>query len=231
MINSVIGLMNSGKTLYMTRELWSLYLRGFNILANYDLNFPKIPGGGKVYKINKDYLTYLGKSGVTLKNTAIGLDELWIWMDSRRAIQNVIFTYFFNQSSKDDSQIFLTSQHNTQLDKRLRQNMHKVTSCSRVLLKKGQFEPINEEQRFLNDDQQNQLYIKAVEFKRVTMGFFSTVRPYSMKYIKAQPIFKLYDTTQKINTMMTEEEKNGYKHISTNGKPNDKFNAGVCAIP
>lgn len=191
MINGILGLMNSGKTLYMTRQLFLAYCKGKTILSNYDLNFPH-------QKINKDFLIWLSGKETNLKNVAFGLDELWIWLDCRKAQKNTVATYFFNQSSKDDSEIYFTAQWNQQIDKRIRMNLHKITQCSRVIIEDGNIYAIDEEQRFLSDSQQRKLYIKVANFKRVTVGMVSEMIPQEPRYIKADKIFKLYDTRQKI---------------------------------
>ena len=153
MINSVVGLMNSGKTLYMTYKLYIAYCSGKTIITNYDLNFPH-------YKINLDWLKSLASNDETvLDNVAMGFDELWLWMDSRSSGANKVGTYFFLQSSKDDTEIYMTSQHNGQLDIRLRNNMHKISQCSRVLKINGKYVEIDEENRFLPEKYRPHLYI------------------------------------------------------------------------
>lgn len=100
-------------------------------------------------------------------------------------------------------EIYLTSQHNGQLDTRLRNNCHKITQCSRVYLNnQGFFISINEENRFLNKEVQERLYIKAVDFKRMNRGFITDVVIGNIKYIKANAIFNFYDTRQKIKRVI-----------------------------
>lgn len=192
MINPIVGLMNSGKTLYMTMKLFLAYCKGKTILTNYDLNFPH-------YKINKDWLIDLSqKEDLALNNVAIGLDEFWIWMDARSAMKNTVFSYFFLQSSKDDTEIYMTAQNNNQIDIRIRNNMHKITQCSRVILQNNEFQTLSEEQRFLPKEYEDKLYIKAIEFKMINIGMYSELIPVSHQFIKANLIFPLYDTRQKI---------------------------------
>jgi hypothetical protein len=75
-IHTIIGLMNSGKTLYMTYKLFLDYVRGFKIYTNYPVNFPHT-------LINKDYLVQMAKEQPNTRNIAFGFDELWLWLDSR----------------------------------------------------------------------------------------------------------------------------------------------------
>lgn len=191
MINGIVGLMNSGKTLDMTLKLYLAYKKGKTVISNYNLSFPH-------KLINKDYIIYIAERERVFKNIAIGLDELWIWLDCRKSQANTVATYFFNQSSKDDTEIYFTAQWLKQIDVRMRQNLHRITQCSRVILENNKFKPISEEIRFLSPYYQNILYIKTIDFKRVTFGNLTQLAPQKPRYIKAKPIFGLFDTTQKI---------------------------------
>lgn len=197
MIHIIVGLMNSGKTLYMTKLLYRDYLRGRKILTNYPVNFPH-------YLINVDWLLNLAKDEDTvIENISMGLDELWIHFDSRSSMseQSKLGSYFFLQSSKDDSNIYITAQDNRQNEYRIRQNLHKITMCSRVFkAKEGQFQALSDERRFLPLAIQKRLYIKAMTFKRVLMGFNSGLSPARTEYVKASKYFPLYDTRKKIYT-------------------------------
>lgn len=207
MIASIVGLMNSGKTLFMTYKLLIEYLKGKDILTNYYLNFPKIKNCGRIFLINQDYLFSVGQKGLMLKNVAIGIDELWIFaMDSRSSMGKFqkIMTYFFLQSSKDDTQIYFTAQNNNQNDIRLRSNMHKIYICDRVLKINNKFVKINDEKRFLNSDEQNNLFIHSQEYKIKNIGFQNVATKNSEIYIKANLYFNLYDTTQKIKALQNE---------------------------
>lgn len=192
MICSISGAMNSGKTLYMTYLLFKAYLRGKTILSNYDLNFPH-------FKMNKDFLIKMSQEkDYVLENTCIGLDELWLWLDSRKSQENAVMTYFFLQSSKDDIEIYFTAQENTQTDIRLRHNLHKIVNCSRVLKINDRYIPIDNEIRFIADEYQKVLYIKATEFKKVNFGLYSELVPNKTYYVRANPIFGLYATRQRM---------------------------------
>lgn len=191
MLHGIVGLMNSGKTLYQTYLLGHQFKSGKEIISNYNLAF--------THKlINRDFLLYLGESTYRLDNICFGLDELWIWLDARGSQQNKVATYFFNQSSKDDTEIYFTSQHASQIDKRIRNNLHKLTQCSRVLRINNKFVNISDENRFLPKQYQDKLYIKCVEFKRVNLGLISEMVYHKTIYIRAKPIFKLYNTSERI---------------------------------
>lgn len=195
MINIVVGLMNSGKTLYITYKGLLAFASGKSIISNYDLNFPH-------YKVNQDFLISMARNeDRILTNTCFLLDELWLWlMDSRGSMnkQSKLASYFFLQSSKDDTEIYITAQDNRQNDVRLRDNCHKISQCSRVLYIDNKFKAISDEKRFLSKADQERLYIKVMEFKKVNIGFYSDVKHSKTEYIKAKPLFQLYETRQKI---------------------------------
>ena len=195
MITTIIGLMNSGKTLYMTYKLYQAYKKGKKIISNYKLSFPH-------YLINKDWLLNLAKTDTFIsdRNICLGLDEVWLWFDSRKSggDDNVMSSYFFLQSSKTDMEIYLTAQHNMQFDKRIRDNQHKLIMCNRVLKGKKEYLNIDDEKRFLPLKYQKKLFIKAISFKRFNFIGETKMLPHSVEYLKASNIFKLYDTTERI---------------------------------
>lgn len=203
MIESVVGLMSSGKTLYMTYKLYIAWLKGKTIITNYPVNFPHL-------RINQDWLLELVQNDdIVIENVAFGFDELWMWlMDSRRSMGNEakVGSYFFLQSSKDDSEIYITAQDNTQNDRRLRDNLHRITECKRVLLIDDKFISIGEENRFLERKYgewiNDYLFIEAQTYKRVlTMGVLDLKLTEKM-HIPAKLIFNLYDTSKKIKPKM-----------------------------
>lgn len=195
MLHSIVGSMNSGKTLYMTRLLNEDFLKGRIIITNYFVNFPHM-------KINRDFLLKLSSLGnddyITklFENNliSIGLDELWIWLDSRRSQENTIATWFFNQTSKSDMNIYFTAQNNKQNDSRLRNNMHKLTSCTRAVKENGKYNEISNETRFLNQEQLDLLYIVAVTYK---MGIFGLEYDYTER-VRAKKFINLYNTKEVI---------------------------------
>lgn len=197
MITLILGLMNSGKTLYMTRELFKAYKKGKTVITNYPVNFSH-------HLVNKDWFLNLAKKETIIddKNLVMGLDESWIWFDSRKsqANANIFGSYVFLQSSKTDTEIYLTAQHIGQFDVRIRDNCHNILQCARVIKKNKKFYTLSEEKRFLPSVYQDNLYIKATVFKKVTLGFYPQLQKQKIVYIKAKPIFELFDTTKKIKT-------------------------------
>lgn len=117
MIIGFIGQRGSGKSLSMTIELYKKYLQGYKIYSNYHLNFPYTP-------ITVDDLIAFAESGMYFGNSIFAIDEIHIWFDSRCSgkKRNIIFSYFLNQSSKNDIDIYYTSQFSRQVEIRMRLN-------------------------------------------------------------------------------------------------------------
>lgn len=202
MINSIVGLMNSGKTLYMTYKLYCDFLEGKEILTNYKVNFPH-------RIISQEWLLDIaGKEDTILTNVSIGLDELWLWlMDCRNSTgkESRVASYFFLQSSKDDTNIYITAQDNGQNDSRLRTNFHIITQCSRVIWTGNKFKQISSEFRFLEkkygDAINNILFIKAEIYKRKLFRGALVLEHTGNHHIPAKYVFDLYSTSQKIESM------------------------------
>lgn len=193
MIHSIVGLMSSGKTLFMTYLLYKDYLRGRTIFSNYPLNFPH-------YLINNDYILQLAKEQPNLKNISFGLDELWINLGSRSSMShsNILGSFFFLQSSKGDTFIYLSSQDNSQNEKRIRDNQHLITICSRRLLINGNLVKISDELRDVGEKYYDKLFISFKTYSQVMRGIQKELKLKEKGFLKAQPIFNLYDTERKV---------------------------------
>ena len=132
MIIGFIGQRGSGKTLSMTIEAYKKYKQGYKIYSNYHLNFPYTP-------FTVDDLMAFAESGMYFGQSIFLLDEIHIWFDSRASgkKRNVIFSYFINQSSKNDIDIYYTTQFSRQVEIRMRLNTEIVVeSVARVVLYK-----------------------------------------------------------------------------------------------
>lgn len=131
MIIGFIGGRNSGKTCSMSIEAFKKFKQGYKIYSNYHLNFPYTP-----YTV--DDLMSFAESGIYFGNAIFLLDEIHIWFDARCSgkKRNIIFSYFLNQSSKNDIDIFYTSQFSRQVEIRMRLNTEIVTESNcRVFIK------------------------------------------------------------------------------------------------
>lgn len=194
MIHIISGLMNSGKTWLMNKYGFFNYIRGLNIYSNQKgLNFP--------YKFfNADFLLYIGKQQPSLPNCCFLIDELWLFVaDSRNSMSesNKLLSYMALQSSKDDNlEIYLTSQSFSQNDKRLKQNFHKLSLCSRYLLNPNtnKLEKLEESKRKLAPNLQQYLYIE----EKLYLNQYGNLILKNTLYHKAINWFWLYDTSEKM---------------------------------
>ena len=192
MIIGFIGQRNSGKTLSMTIEAYKKYLQGYKIYSNYHLNFPHTP-----YTV--DDLMMFAESGMYFGNSIFLIDEIHIWFDSRASgkKRNIIFSYFLNQSSKNDIDIYYTSQFSRQVEIRMRLNTEIVVeSATRVVLwKNPDSKPIIlENYRPKPHDYKTVAYVT----NKITKFSDTGMDKVSVRMYKGNKYFKLYDTRQVI---------------------------------
>lgn len=192
MIIGFIGQRGSGKTLSMTIEAYKKYKQGYKIYSNYHLNFPYTP-------YNVDDLMSFAESGMYFGNSVFLIDEIHIWFDSRASgkKRNIIFSYFINQSSKNDIDIYYTSQFSRQVEIRMRLNTEIVveSACRTIIWKNKNDKPIvRENYRQKPNDYKTIAYItnKIVKFSDTGEDKFT------MRVYKANKYFHLYDTRQVI---------------------------------
>ena len=115
MIIGIYGLKGGGKTVFMTLLLWIEHIVFKKIVySNYKLKF----------KYKKLDMQKLAELDTQLQNTAIGIDELHMIADSRRAgaKQNLLVSYFVLQSRHRSVNLYFTSQFEHQVDRRVREN-------------------------------------------------------------------------------------------------------------
>lgn len=195
MIIVFIGSRGSGKTLSMTIEAYKKYKQGYKIYSNYHLNFPYTP-----YTI--DDLIMFAESGMYFGNTIFLVDEAHIFFDSySKGKRNMIFSYFLNQSSKNDIDVYLSTQFARQIFIRIRLNTEVVCECScRVVLwkHKNSKPVILENYRKKPHDYHTEVYCynKIIKFSDTGTDKF-TKRMY-----KANKYFPLYDTKQVIKQQL-----------------------------
>ena len=185
------GQMNNGKTLVLTFHALKDYLEGRKIITNYNINIPH-------YEINKDYLTYLAVKQPDTTGLSFFLDELWLWLDSRNAMSNKILSYFFLQSSKNDTRVYLSVQRDNQLDIRVRENAHVILKCERRLLIKNKMRRINNRIRDLGKQYYPIIYIKVKDYDNNFSNMTRYLEAKSIYYLKACWLFNFYNTHQKI---------------------------------
>jgi hypothetical protein len=190
MLWSICGFQNEGKTFFAMCLGYNDFRRGKTIITNMDLYYPHI-------KINKDTIFFLGEKQPNLNNVSFLFDELWIYLDCRKAIENTIASYFFLQSSKDSSNIYLTAQNNEQNELRIKQNLHKYTECQRGIIHNGKFHHIESENRDLGEPLNSFLVIECKTYIRKGNINNSMWILQNITYIKAKSFFNLYNTREK----------------------------------
>lgn len=198
MLHSIVGLQNCGKSEYASFLSFIDFLRGRKILSNTNLCF-------KHKRINKDFLTWLATKQPILRNVSFLLDECWLWYDAYQSMQERVGSYFFLQSSKDNSNIYMTAQNNEQNMRRIRNNLHRLSECYRVEKTKTGYKPILIEERDLSNYRTSEniplndvLFIKIINKKRVLDRYGSLDFEYhNTVYLKAKEYFKLYNTYEK----------------------------------
>jgi hypothetical protein len=208
MIIVFIGGRNSGKTLSMTIEGYKKYKQGYKIYSNYHLNFPYTP-----YTV--DDLLAFAESGMYFGNTIFLIDEAHIYFDSySKGKRNMIFSYFLNQSSKNDIDVYLTTQFARQIFIRIRLNTEVVVeSMSKVVLwKTVNSKPVLlENYRKKPNDYKVKVYVYNSIIKFSDTGQDKIVK----RMYKANKYFPLYDTREVIKQQ---------KDVFQRAKDDDKRN-------
>ena len=146
MIVAICGGLGSGKTLLETRYGHKEKIKGKKIFANYNLNF----------KHEKVDLISLLEIKPELENSAILMDEIYIYMDCRLSMakRNRMLSYFVFQTRKLGVTLYFTSQHIGQVDVRLR-NMVDILCICKQTIKKDWFKIDMVDYRQFPDIRQN----------------------------------------------------------------------------
>lgn len=203
MIIGFIGQRNSGKTLTMTIEAYKKYKQGYTIYSNYHLNFPYIP-----YDV--DDLMRFADEGKYFGNAIFLIDEIHIYFDSRASgkKRNRIFSYFLNQSSKNDIDVYYTSQYSRQVEVRLRLNTEVVveSSCKSLVFASKNSKPV-----LKTNYRPKPKDYRTVSWVMNRMVMFNDTGKDKIikKVFKANKYFKLYNTREVIKQQkdMFEREK------------------------
>ena len=167
LVVGITGLKASGKTLVMTWLLYREYLLGKKIYTNYKVFFPH-----ELIDVQK-----LVTLNIELQNAVIGIDELHMICDSRRSgkKQNILMTYFILQSRHRSVNFYYTTQFNTQIDKRIRENTDVNMVCENLYID-------------TDKDKFNDLFRVIIQDKR-----FRPIK-FKQKILYGKPIFKLYSS-------------------------------------
>lgn len=124
MIVGFIGDIGQGKTCSMVAYAYAMHKKGYEIYANFRLNFPFR------YLTLADILRYYEEE-TAFKNTIFLIDEIHMLIDSRTAMtrRNMIISYFILQTRKKGVILMWTSQHYHQVEKRLRASTDAFVEC------------------------------------------------------------------------------------------------------
>lgn len=127
MLAVMTGKPGQGKTSLLTYFLVNDYAtHKREIVANYNLKFP-------YRQLTDRDLEQLLAGEQELNNVSLGLDEIWLLMDSRLSAtdQNLFMSYLYLQSRKMNVDIYGTAQSFGQIDKRFRKNTDYVIECEK----------------------------------------------------------------------------------------------------
>lgn len=185
MIYLVLGLQNSGKTLFCVNECFKEQRKGKIIFSNIHLNF-------RHHYLNKNELLEFAQKEAP-ENSVFLLDEFCILFDSARALSkaNLLISYFLIQTSKKDITIYITAQTIGQVFKRIRENAHFLVECQRVYIMDKKIYEIVTENRLIDT---NNLYIKAKIMKRDFYNF----KRYKIMFINVEKAINLYNTRERV---------------------------------
>jgi hypothetical protein len=116
-------------------------------------------------------------------------------MDSRNFMKesNKIFSFFLLQTSKRSVHLFGTAQYFNTVEKRFRDNTKFQCYCERVYKLNGEFIEVNNINRMLQKNEN--LYIKQTYLIKKA-GSLTANFEMKQTFLKASPIFQLYDTKQ-----------------------------------
>jgi hypothetical protein len=187
MIRIYIGLLGSGKTLSMVRDMINDKKKGKKIITNLVTNFESTTLSKEFFKdFSKD------KTG-ELFNCTLAIDELHIFLDSRRSTskRNTAISYFILQTRKRGVTLRGTSQFFSQVEIRLRNVTDYLTECRSYIKKGKDFIKVTPLKMLdgLSQEEQNNLWIENKTYDRAGHLINRCL-------FKAKPYYKYYDTNQ-----------------------------------
>lgn len=135
----------SGKTLSMSTE-GALYLvAGYNVWANYPLRFGLRDHSGKVtyYRAKDISIQDIGNFNTDIRNGIILLDELNLWLSSRRssALINQLAGGWFQLMRKRKLSVYITCQFFHTLDKLIKEQTDLIIECFDLSFKYPNLKP------------------------------------------------------------------------------------------
>jgi hypothetical protein len=203
----LVGEMRSGKTLLTAIMLHDDYIKGKQIMSNFDLSFPHEP-------LDVNSLDVAIREGNTdyFNDKSIGIDEIHVFMDARGSGQkrNKMMSYFLTQSGKLDTTIYWTSQFMRQVDVRLRLNTQILYKIRRYIIHKGQKIALRQ------DDKRTDFYIDAHKhFLRDSPKGMVFYYQKTITIKNPSKYFGLYNTKQRVYYKESIDEKEKRKKENT----------------
>lgn len=200
-IELYIGEKRSGKTLTMiaeTYEFLQLYPKT-KVYANLHLNKKYFPTFQHIEK--KDIEDFYEKKE-EMKNCIFLIDEGHIFLDSRNFMQkgNLKMSYLFGQMGKRGNILKLTTHFPNLIDYRARLYAERYIYIQKGLLVDGiNWKPILNNNRFLTDEENENLIIKGTPIIRKLINYeFQSIID-GIVWIEAKKYFKMYDTQELIS--------------------------------
>lgn len=190
MIRIYTGLLGSGKTLSMIRDMLNDYKQGKKIITNLVTKFSST-------ELSKEFFEDFSKDKTKeLFNCTIAIDELHIFLDSRRSTSKInrATSYFILQTRKRQVTLRGTSQFFSQIELRLRNVTDYLTECRSFVKKGNNFIKVTPEQllKGLTQQESDNLWIENKTYNRAG-------KIVNRCMFHAKPYYKYYDTNQIID--------------------------------
>lgn len=142
---TLTGGRGSGKTLSMSTEGALYLLAGYDVWANYPLRFGLRNGNGEVkyYRAKDITITDIGNFNSDIRNGIILLDELNLWLSSRRssAMINQLAGGWFQLMRKRKLSVYITCQFFHTLDKLIKEQTDLIIECFDLSFKYPNLKP------------------------------------------------------------------------------------------
>ena len=208
-IELYIGEKRSGKTLGMTGETYEMIKDrpDIKVFANYHLNKKYFPNSMMITQRDMANF-YLSKQ--EFKNAIFLIDEIQIFMDARKFAkkENQNLGYFLGQMGKRGNIFRGTTHFPNLIDLRLRAYCERWIYIRKGLLNKnGVWKPILNNNRKLNDQENDMMYVQMKPIIRKLVDYNFHYIPQKIFYIKGNAYYNMYDTEELIFIEKNEDEE------------------------
>lgn len=166
----IVGDVGSGKTVMLTKIAETYSRHGFPVYANYGIKLPNY------HRLEPEKLLSIENRNGRI---FIGLDEGWSELESRTSgkASNRYYSYILNQSRKRGFDFYVTTQDESEIDKRF-----KYLANYRILCEKYE---------------DRECFVYWIE-KRSIKG--NRIKKFILPFREAEKIYPLYDTLEIINS-------------------------------